>query len=268
MSSVNLTWDAAGQIDSYKVYRSTSPMNPSGLPAPLATGITAKSYSDTTAVTGTPYYYRVASVKNGVEKVSDEVIVFTEKLLVFLPFTKSNKDYGSLGLTWVNSGNVTFGADGAYFSTYAQSLYQMTHAVNFNNDFKISFEIKRTDSNNTYPNIFDNDNNGTWSPGSFGLALGGDSAIDSLKNKIFVSLSYNYANPISITLSNNVFYFAEMQRSSGVVTIRINGSIVLTYTDTKTSNINSFLRIGFAQTNGSNGQFKGYIRNFKIYDLN
>ncbi|MHA3062072.1 discoidin domain-containing protein [Acinetobacter sp. ANC 4636] len=76
MSSVNLTWDAVGQIDSYKVYRSTSPMNPASLPAPLATGITAKSYSDATISQGSKYYYRVGAVKNGIEKLSEEYIVY------------------------------------------------------------------------------------------------------------------------------------------------------------------------------------------------
>lgn len=75
MSSVNLTWDADGNIDSYNIYRSEATMDVNSLPAPLATGITAKSYSDTTAISGKDYYYRVASVKNEVEKISSEIKV-------------------------------------------------------------------------------------------------------------------------------------------------------------------------------------------------
>lgn len=78
MSSINLSWSAEGTIDSYKVYRSTSPMNVASLPEPLATGITTKSYSDATVTVGNTYYYRVASVKNGVEKVSSEINIKAE----------------------------------------------------------------------------------------------------------------------------------------------------------------------------------------------
>jgi len=80
MSSVNLTWDADGNIDSYNIYRSTSPMNIASLPAPLATGITTKSYSDTTVAVDNLYYYRVSSIKNSIEKVSNEFIIETGDL--------------------------------------------------------------------------------------------------------------------------------------------------------------------------------------------
>lgn len=80
MSSVNLTWEADGNIDSYNIYRSTSPMNIASLPAPLATGITTKSYSDTTVAVDNLYYYRVGSIKNSIEKVSNEFVIETGDL--------------------------------------------------------------------------------------------------------------------------------------------------------------------------------------------
>lgn len=75
MSSVNLSWDADGTIDFYTIYRSESPMSVESLPAPLAENVLDKTYSDITVVDGITYYYRVASVRGGVAKVSDEVMV-------------------------------------------------------------------------------------------------------------------------------------------------------------------------------------------------
>lgn len=91
MSSVNLTWAADGNIDSYNIYRSTSPMNIASLPAPLATGITTKSYSDTTAANGTKYYYRVASVAGSTNKISSEISVSTVTNPVLSLFTNNEK---------------------------------------------------------------------------------------------------------------------------------------------------------------------------------
>lgn len=75
MSNVNLSWDADGTIDSYTIYRSESPMSVESLPAPIAENVLDKTYSDTTVVDGTAYYYRVASVAGESAKVSDEVMV-------------------------------------------------------------------------------------------------------------------------------------------------------------------------------------------------
>lgn len=85
MSSINLMWIADGNIDSYNIYRSTSPMNIASLPPALATGVTTKSYSDASIIPGTVYYYRVSSIKFGIEKVSSEISV-----LAGIAWTPSN----------------------------------------------------------------------------------------------------------------------------------------------------------------------------------
>ena len=57
-NGVNLSWSAAANATSYNVLRSTA----SGLEQSLVTGVTGTTYSDTTAVNGTTYYYVVQSV--------------------------------------------------------------------------------------------------------------------------------------------------------------------------------------------------------------
>ena len=75
--NISYTWDATGTIDSYNYYRSTSTMNTESMPTATATGITTKSYTDTTASTNETYYVRFGSMKDGVEKISDEITVNT-----------------------------------------------------------------------------------------------------------------------------------------------------------------------------------------------
>jgi uncharacterized repeat protein (TIGR01451 family) len=55
-------WGVNATNGTYSVYRNTSPTFPSG--APLASGLTATSYVDTTGVTGTTYYYFVTAKNN------------------------------------------------------------------------------------------------------------------------------------------------------------------------------------------------------------
>lgn len=72
---INLNWNDKNYGESsINVYRSTSTIDPANLPAPLATlspGTT--TYSDTTATTGTIYYYRVAAIIGGTAYVSSEL---------------------------------------------------------------------------------------------------------------------------------------------------------------------------------------------------
>jgi hypothetical protein len=72
--SVTLTWGSANAAlaDSINVYRATTPLDVNNLPAALATGVagSATSYTDTTAVRNTLYYYAVGHVRGGNELLS------------------------------------------------------------------------------------------------------------------------------------------------------------------------------------------------------
>ena len=87
MSSINLTWSADGQIDSYSIYRSEYFIDAANLPTAFAAGITSKSYSDATVIQGKTYCYRAESVKNSVKKISQNVAIDTvltaNELLIF-----------------------------------------------------------------------------------------------------------------------------------------------------------------------------------------
>lgn len=75
MRNVKLTWDSFGEIDSYSVYRSESVIDVESPPTPIATGITAKEYTDSYEHDGGNVHYVVSSIKSAAEKFSDELIV-------------------------------------------------------------------------------------------------------------------------------------------------------------------------------------------------
>jgi hypothetical protein len=70
-ASVDLSWTASTGATSYNVYRSTS-SGGEGVPA-IATGLTGTSYTDTSVVGGTKYYYTVRAVNStGTSVASNE----------------------------------------------------------------------------------------------------------------------------------------------------------------------------------------------------
>lgn len=79
-----ITWsDNNLSEEGHRLYRSTSPMDPESLPAPIANlGPGVDSYEDGDVTPGETYYYRVGAFVGSVEMVSDEL----EIEAVELPF--------------------------------------------------------------------------------------------------------------------------------------------------------------------------------------
>lgn len=77
--AVRLTWGDTNSIEEgHRVYRSTSPIDPHALPAPLATlPAGSTEYVDSTAAPSTTYYYRVSAFLLTLEQVATEVTVTT-----------------------------------------------------------------------------------------------------------------------------------------------------------------------------------------------
>jgi len=72
---ITLNWnDNNYGEDGYKVYRSSSTMDPSSLPAPLAVlDPNTTEYQDTSTQGEQSYFYRVSAYIGSIEKVSDEI---------------------------------------------------------------------------------------------------------------------------------------------------------------------------------------------------
>jgi len=78
--SVLLTWDDNNTVeDGHRIYRSTSPMDPQNLPAPLAeVGPNVREYLDQDVEPAITYYYRVAAFLAGLQQVGPEIEVTTD----------------------------------------------------------------------------------------------------------------------------------------------------------------------------------------------
>lgn len=268
MAGIRLEWAQFGDFDSFDVIRSNISMAniaDEDLPSPIATGLSTMYYVDTTVVEGATYYYKVCMNRDGVSKVSDEIRTTAATHLVYLPLTSDLSDLGSLNNTWSNTGGVTFDENGALFSTYAQHI-SSSFQMNFNQDFKITFEMKRLSSTNNYPGLLSNDS-GSWNPGNFAMAFAGESADSIYKNRILIGVSNKYDLESSATFSNNVFYSVELSRVGNVIKVKVDGVEVISRTETNTINETNLFVIGRSIVNGANGQFNGYIRNFIVHDV-
>lgn len=70
---LELNWKVDGFVDEQRYYCSETPIDPENLPVPKAVlAGDVRAYVDTDIEVGKIYYVRVGSVKNGVEKLSDE----------------------------------------------------------------------------------------------------------------------------------------------------------------------------------------------------
>ncbi len=96
---IKLEWAQFGYFDHFNIYRSLSPIDVNNLPSPICTNLKSMYYFDDDVTIGKLHYYRVGSVKNGVEKFSDEI-----SKLVGTPWTPSN--LLNAAKIWGNADNV------------------------------------------------------------------------------------------------------------------------------------------------------------------
>lgn len=81
------------------MYRSVSPMDPAALPTPIGdVAADVREFTDSTAVVGTTYYYRVSAYKGSDEVVGDEITILAEDLYLGPGSTTFvGGDYGTTG---------------------------------------------------------------------------------------------------------------------------------------------------------------------------
>ncbi|RKG36961.1 hypothetical protein D7V31_17150, partial [Acinetobacter sp. WCHAc060007] len=192
---LELNWDLDGFVDEQRYYCSETPIDLENLPAPKAVlAGDLRTYVDTDIDIGKTYYICIGSVKNGVERLSDEKAVTTEKLLVFMPLTTNAVDYGSLGLTWSKQGSITHSSEGAYFNDDVASwIKQTTH--NFGSTYKFSIEFKRLIGVSAYlPFVYFTEN---MVRGDLGFSSGTSSAWSPLVDKVYADFNGVSANAAS-----------------------------------------------------------------------
>jgi len=125
VGQVTLSWTAGSGATSYKLYRSTASGFESSNAAPVITGITGTSYTNTGLNSGITYYYQVVAVSNSLSSgFSAEARAMTSGSTDTAQF---NFETGTQG--WTGGGGIVSGVATSTAQHYAgnQSL-----AVNFN----------------------------------------------------------------------------------------------------------------------------------------
>ena len=97
-SSIKLTWKAAGNIDSYNIYRKSSGEAEFKKVAEMEAGST--SYTDKDLKTGTTYSYRITAVASGLESDFSATASATPTTAVPGSFKAARAGYSSIKLTW------------------------------------------------------------------------------------------------------------------------------------------------------------------------
>lgn len=126
MTTINYNFKIDGDFDSVNYYRSNSPMDEGLMPAPLTTGITAKSYTDTTAESNRQYYVRFGSIREGIEKISNEIIASTEDLTDYSAFFELSSNFldskGGIPFIPSNPSSVYFAENSVHFDGTGNSF--------------------------------------------------------------------------------------------------------------------------------------------------
>lgn len=269
---LELNWKLDGFVDEQRYYCSETPIDPLNLPVPKAVlSGDVRTYIDTDIEVGKTYFVRVGSVKNGVEKISDEMLVAAEKLLVYMPLVSDFNNYGSMSIS--TSGNVaTFDVTkGVRFQNSGDYLDIVGSIINFNSDYQISFDMTLSSlasDLSIYGLILCNSNqNWVSSARYFSLQIAQVSTWSPL-GTLEVGVTNIYAQSSSQVATVNNTVNVKISKTSGVMRLYLNNVLVAETSNSAAVTNSNILRFGQSSAvAGSPKTFRGYIKNLKVYDL-
>lgn len=245
---IELNWNLDYAVDEQRYYCSETPIDPLNLPASKAVlAGDVRTYIDTDIEVDKTYYIRISSVRNSVEKFSDEVIVSTQQtndvfanyVDLYMPLqqdfsvvvgSKNIEQYGSN-----NTFETTGGISGeGYYRAGSMSFIEFDLANFFNGTMPFCIELYAR--SNWY---------GTEGIASFSCERGRDYAIATLtseswflsKDNVSWSYTFLYTGAMQNTWNHHaITYDGETLR------VFLNGNLVQSITDTS----------GFNQANNRN----------------
>ena len=257
---LELNWKLDGFVDEQRYYCSEAPIDPNNLlvaKAILAGDV--RTYVDTDIDVGKTYYARIGSVKNGVEKVSSQVIADTvdyNKYTAYFRLDDFLDKKGGANLTPI--GNTLIIEGTAYFDGSGDWLQRPdTISTTFgtgNLTVECEFKCGRIGTHTYDQALIDNFINtlGGW---QLGLTSAGNAYLyfnSPNKNAIVSQLSY----------SDGVWHKLKWTRSGNLNTLYVDNISVGTYLDQRDFTQKSYVAIGAqASSRNQNYDFKGWIRN-------
>ena len=257
---LELNWKVGGFVDEQRYYCSETPIDPENLPTPKAVlAGDVRSYVDAAVDVGKTYYVAVGAVKNGVEKLSDEVEIkassidlnYRVKLL-----TKNGVliDNGYSELIWDQIGTVVYNVNNQL--DFNQGSYLRSNQIFlFNSEFEFEFEfyISSTLSDNYFGLIKNTES--SWAPGGFQISVGG-SNVGYESNKLFCGFYGAVSIVSNIDVTRDAWHKAKVTSTGGEFSIYLDDMNVASRWGLSLNN--GFLVVGASM---STGAIK--IRNFK-----
>lgn len=265
MPSLVSNWDLDGFVDEQRYYCSETPINTDSLPTPKSTLLgDVRSYTDTVIDAGKTYYVCIGSVKNGVEKFSNEieVLALTEYANTFLKLKSDVVDAGLHPKTFTNNG-VTFTNSAAVF-TGSQHIASNTKSPDFNfgtGDFTIELAMSLPASGGgnavDLRNLYGNTNNLITSDYA-NLVIVDTASVSWSNGSVWRTANFSF------TIGQ--LYSIAITRESGVLRIFIDGVKLLEVYDTTNIAGDRYAHIGVGrlQDGSYEGWFKGSLKKLRV----
>lgn len=218
------------------------------------------------------------NIFDGVATQVRDIDVNADKLIVDLALDGENNsttiiDNGTLGLTWINSGNAKLSTDqkfDGYSSLYLDGTgdYIGTSNADLNfgtGDLTISFSTIVTSYTNQYQMIMSNSD-----PNKAYIVFWGDySASPTLARKITIGINTGVFLTSTQTYELNTEYKIDIVRKNEEFSLFINNkldSVLQTNVVFNLTESSNSIAIGYRLSTGNiDNYFSGYIKNFKIY---
>ena len=262
---LELNWSLDGIVDEQRYYCSETPIDSENLPVPKAVlAENIRAYTDFAITEGATYYMHIGSVKNAVEKLSDEIKVYAFNSNLF----KINSDFESnlidkTSKVWTANGNANvsdgrLNLDGTddYLTTPASDDYHFNNSEDVTIRFKVKINsFKASNIATVFSTYLINAGNQNY-------------CVRILNNSIAIvmwtaqSPTWTYSIPLGIEKEISI------ERESMIWRLYVDG-VQIGSTFTQTSNyaksiMTSYIGSGIYEGYGSERDLNGTLRKFQI----
>ena len=268
---LELNWSLDGIVDEQRYYCSETPIDSENLPVPKAVlAGNIRAYTDFAITEGSEYYICVGSVRNGVEKLSDEINVVADNRIyrVQLKVTSSNllNSYGTLPLTWSQSNVTLIHANNEIQQTSSSSFLKLNETFNWSGAWDIEFDAYIDSSvSNAYKSIVAN--RVVWESYGGIFIFYGDTGANAAEDGRFGIGNYGVPGLMSNVMSKDNWHHVRcIKTADHKYTMYVND--VLQYSNATTPVSNTTPSDGVINIGGGEGAIVGSgvkIRNFIIH---
>ena len=254
---LELNWKLDGFVDEQRYYCSETSIDINNLPSSKAIlSAKARSYVDTDIEIGKTYYIRIGSVKNGVEKLGEQISVSTDNTVYSCryPLIKDAVDLiTGKSLTLGSSSYIT--SDGCYFDGTVNGFAFKNDDISTTlgaHDFELSFKFKSDRSTPSAEVLIENYNGET---NSWQIIISANGKIQ------FYQGGYKFEG--HKYLLDGVFHDCLLSRKNGVVSCFIDGVIDGSYASSIDFPTKEIFNLGMQYVN-KKYSFKGWIKDLRL----